>query len=734
MSTKRPAKRRHATSESPQIVEKGVSIPTREAILLALADSPTPYDEAELAAALNVAPEALDAFHRRLNAMARDGQVLRNRKGAILVADRLDLIGGRVIGHPDGHGFVDGDDGVEYVLAPREMNQVLHGDRVLVRPGRVDRRGRREAAIVEVLERAQRRIVGRFHRERGVAFVIASDRRITQDVVIEPEGTAGARPGQVVTVDLVGQPTKYVQPIGRIVEVLGQAADPGMEIEIALRKHHLPFEFSRAALRRAEQLPDSIRPADRAGRVDFTATPFVTIDGETARDFDDAVFCEPDGKGYRLLVAIADVSHYVRHRDPLDRDAHERGTSVYFPRRVIPMLPEKLSNGLCSLNPEVERLVLVCEMHVSRAGKIGPYKFCAGIIRSAARLTYTQVARALYGLETEGDSADTTHTTAGGKPQPPMPEPLLGHLRCLDEVFRALARARAQRGAIDFESTETELLFDDHGKIESIRALERNDAHRLIEECMLAANVCAAEYLATHEQGLLYRVHEGPTPEKLETVREYLGGFGLALGGGAKPQAREYARLIEAIRERPDRALLHTVLLRSLRQAVYSAANAGHFGLAYPAYTHFTSPIRRYPDLLVHRAIKAVIAGERYEPGDWSALGDHSSSTERRADEASRDVVQWLKCYFMKDRVNDEFTGLISGVTGFGIFVTLESMYVEGLVHIAELGNDYFRFDAARQELRGERTGRMFRLGSKVQVRVAHVDLDLARIDFRLVG
>lgn len=738
MSTKRLPLRRHANPDSTRTPESGLSIPAREEILRVLAETPVPREEAELAATMQVVPEALDAFHRRLNAMARDGQLLRNRKGAILVADKLDLIGGRVSGHPDGHGFVSGDDGVEYVLAPREMNQVLHGDRVLVRPGRVDRRGRREAAIVEVLERAQRRIVGRFHRERGVAFVIAADRRITQDVLIEPEGTAGARAGQVVTVDLVGQPTKYVQPIGRIVEVLGQATDPGMEIEIALRKHQLPFEFSRAAQRRAEQLPEAIRPSDRAGRVDFTATPFVTIDGETARDFDDAVFCEADGKGYRLLVAIADVSHYVRHRDPLDRDAHERGTSVYFPRRVIPMLPEKLSNGLCSLNPAVERLVLVCEMHVSRAGKIGSYKFCAGLIRSAARLTYTQVARALNGGTTAG--ADEPPDTPSGAPNttetsdPAVSAALLAPLQCLDEVFRALSRARAQRGALDFESTETELLFDRHGKIESIRAIERNDAHRLIEECMLAANVCAAEYLAEHEQGLLYRVHEGPTPEKLETLREYLGGFGLALGGGAKPQARDYARLIEAIRERPDRALLHTVLLRSLRQAVYSANNAGHFGLAYPAYTHFTSPIRRYPDLLVHRAIKAVMAGERYEPGEWAELGEHSSSTERRADEASRDVVQWLKCYYMKDRVNDEFDGLISGVTGFGIFITLESMYVEGLVHIAELGNDYFHFEAARFELRGERTGRVFRLGGRVKVRVAHVDLDLARIDFRLVS
>jgi ribonuclease R len=716
---KRRADKRLARTPSAraEALRDAVVIPSREDILTALSSARIPLEEADLADRMRVGEAAREAFRRRIGAMARDGQILRNRKGAILVADKLDLVAGRVLGHPDGHGFVAGEDGTDYVLAPREMHQVLHGDRVLMRPAGIDRRGRREGAIVEVLERAQRRIVGRLHRERGVWFVVASDRRISQDILLEPEGLGAAKAGQIVTVELTGQPTHHVQPIGRVVEVLGQATDPGMEIEIALRKHQLPFEFSRAALRRTERFADEVRAADRDGRVDLTGLPLVTIDGESARDFDDAVYCERDGRGYRLIVAIADVSHYVGHGDALDRDARERGTSVYFPRRVIPMLPEKLSNGLCSLNPAVERLALACQIAVSKAGRIGEFKFFPAVIRSAARLTYTQVAAALYG--------------AGGAPHD-IDAALLPHLRHLDEVFRSLQRSREHRGAIDFESIETELAFDEHGKIRSIAASMRNDAHRLIEECMLAANVCAAEFLERAEHPLLYRVHEGPTPEKLENVREFLKSFGLGLSGGEKPQAKDYARLIESIKGRPDLPLLQTVLLRSLQQAVYSPANEGHFGLAYPAYTHFTSPIRRYPDLLVHRAIKAVLAGARYEPGDWRALGDHCSTTERRADEASRDVEQWLKCYFMKDRVNEEFEGVISAVTGFGIFVTLESYFVEGLVHISELGNDYFHFDAAKHELRGERGRHAYRLAGRVRVRIAHVDLDLARIDFRL--
>ncbi len=691
-------------------------LPSREYILQVLEEEAVPVDERMLAKMLGIRKPELEGFARRLAAMERDGQLLRNRKGAILVAEKLDMVRGRVQAHPDGFGFVVPEDGGEDLfLSPAEMQQVLHGDRVIARPGALDRRGRREAAIVEVIERAHARIVGRLHRERGLMFVVAADRRISQDIMIEPDGAGEAREGQVVTAELVTQPGRHAPPIGRIVEVLGDYADPGMEIEIALRKHSLPFEFSAAAQKLAQKLPKAVRAIDSEGREDLRALPFVTIDGETAKDFDDAVYCEASAAGYKLWVAIADVGHYVRPGDALDVDARERGNSVYFPRRVIPMLPEKLSNGLCSLNPDEDRLVMVCEAAIAADGELGTYRFFAGVIRSRARLTYTQVAAALYERR-----PDVT------------PSALLPQLEILDRVFRALLAARAERGAIDFETIETELRFDDRGKIERIVAVVRNDAHRLIEECMLAANVCASDFLERRKQPALYRIHEGPTPEKLAALRAFLASFGLQLGGGEEPRAKDYAKLLASLKGRPDIQLLQTVMLRSLTQAVYSPNNVGHFGLAYEAYTHFTSPIRRYPDLLVHRAIKAALAGEGYQPGSWSELGAHCSRTERRADEATRDVVNWLKCYYMRDRINEAFDGTISAVTGFGIFVALDEVFVEGLVHISELGNDYFRFDAARHELRGERGGGRFRLGDRLSVKLVRVDLEQARLDFVL--
>jgi len=693
-------------------------LPSREYILQVLDEEGVPVDEKRLAKLLDITPGEREAFARRIAAMERDGQLLRNRKNQLLVAQKLDLVAGRVEGHPDGYGFVIPDDGGEDLfLSPAQMQQVMHGDRVMVRPGLADRRGRREATIVEVLERAQHRVVGRLMKERGIWFVVPADKRIAHDILIEPAGRANAKPGQIVTAELIVQPGRYAQPIARIVEVLGNFDDPGMEIEIALRKHDLPFEFSKEAQRQAAKLPDAVRKRDLEGRVDLRHLPFVTIDGETAKDFDDAVYCEQQGKGFRLYVAIADVSHYVRHGDALDRDARDRGNSVYFPRRVIPMLPEKLSNGLCSLNPDVDRLAMVCEVVVNARGDLGPYKFYPAVIRSKARLTYTRVAKLLYGLKADVE---------------PVPEALVPHLRALDGVFRALLHARGKRGAIDFETVETQIIFDERGKIARIEPVERNDAHRLIEECMLAANVCASDFLARHEHPALYRVHEGPTPEKLERTREFLKSFGLQLGGGDRPTAKHYAKLLESIKGRPDIQLLQTVLLRSLQQAVYSPDNEGHFGLAYEAYTHFTSPIRRYPDLLIHRAIKAVLRGERYSPGDWHELGAHCSMTERRADEATRDVVNWLKAYYMRDKVGEEFEGSISAVTSFGIFVALDDIYIEGLVHVSELGNDYFRFDQALQEMRGDRTGKVFRLADRVRVKVARVDLEQARIDFVL--
>jgi len=695
-------------------------IPSREFILDTLAGEGVPVDDPQLVKLLGITKDQYDALSKRVAAMERAGQVLRNRKGAILVAKKLDLIAGRVIGHPDGFGFVVPDDGgQDLYLSQKEMDGVLHGDRVMVREQGSDRRGRREASVVEVTERAQLRLVGRLHVEHKVLFVAASDRRVSQDILVPAADINGAVPGQVVVVELVSQPNRHTQPIGKIVEVLGGYTDPGMEIEIALRKHDLPHEFSAKAERQAARLPDTVQAGDVKGRVDLRELALVTIDGETAKDFDDAVFCEKDGKNFRLIVAIADVSHYVRQGDDLDVEARERGNSVYFPRRVIPMLPEKLSNGLCSLNPDVDRLAVVCDATVTAQGEVKGYRFYDAVFRSHARLTYTQVAAAL-----ENPAAVKTAPLKA----------LLPRLQALDALFRVLLLARSKRGAIDFETVETEIEFDAKGKIKRIFPVVRNDAHRLIEECMLAANVCASEFLKTHEHTALYRVHEGPTPEKLAALREFLKEFGLSLGGGEEPHAKDYAALLLKLKGRPDVQLLQTVLLRSLKQAQYSPENLGHFGLAYEAYTHFTSPIRRYPDLLVHRAIKAVVAGQQYKPGNWKELGALCSQTERRADEATRDVMNWLKCYFMQDRVNEEYDGTISAVTSFGIFVALDDVFVEGLVHVSELGSDYFKFDATKHLMLGERTGRRYRLGDRVRVKVVRVDMDSSRIEFNLAA
>lgn len=690
-------------------------LPSREFILQVLEEQGVPVSDQELIRLLEIEPEESDYFLRRLGAMERDAQIIRNRKNAICVVEKLDLVAGKVQGHPDGFGFLVPDTGGgDLFLSPAEMSRVLHGDRVLARPGGVGARGRREGAIVEVLERANQTVVGRFLLERGIGLVAPEDRRISQDILIEAGAKHDARPGQVVMAEIVEQPARHARPIGRIVEVLGEHGDPGMEIEIAVRKHRLPYLFSGEIDKLCARFAEGVMPRDLAGREDLRALPLVTIDGETAKDFDDAVYCERTRQGFKLWVAIADVSHYVQHGDSLDGEARSRGNSVYFPRRVIPMLPEVLSNGLCSLNPDVDRLCLACEMEVSAKGEIARYRFFPAVMRSHARLTYTVVAAAL-----EGEA-------------PGRLQKLLPHLRDLQAVFMAFSTARAKRGAIDFETIETQMQFDDRGKIESIVPVVRNDAHRLIEECMLAANVCASDLLSSREHPALYRIHEGPTPEKLVALREFLREFGLQLGGGDDPRAKDYARLLDSVKARPDAQLLQTVMLRSLRQAVYSPENLGHFGLAYEAYTHFTSPIRRYPDLLIHRAIKAVLRSERYDPGDWHALGRHCSETERRADDATRDVEAWLKCWYMQDRVGERFPGSVSGVAAFGIFVALDEVYVEGMVHVSELGADYFHFDAAKHQLLGERTSQRFRLADRVEVKLVRVDMEQSRLEFVL--
>jgi ribonuclease R len=750
-----PLRRRAATAPRSRARKRTTTTtndeqkPTCEAILRELADAGVPLAPAEVASRLGIGRKQQHLFDACVATLERDGKLLVNRKGALCIVAKLDLVTGTVQGHPDGYGFLVPDaGGDDLFLSPREMHKALHGDRVTAKQVGFDRRGRPEGEIVDVLERANREVVGRIHEERGIWFVEAENRRINQDLLIPPDARGTAQPGQVVVVEIVEPPSAHGEAVARVKEVLGSATDPGIEIEIALRKHALPFEWSGAAQRQADRLPAEVRPADRRGRTDLTDLPLVTIDGETAKDFDDAVYCAPDGRGFRLIVAIADVGHYVRDGDALDAEARERGTSVYFPRRVIPMLPEALSNELCSLKPDVDRLCMACDMKIDARGSIGSYAFYPAVMHSRARLTYTDV----HAWLTDPGTANGANARA-----------LLPHLARLHALYKVLFAARERRGAIDFDTVELALQFDANGKIVQIVPAPRNDAHRLIEECMLAANVCAANFLAEHEQPALYRVHEGPPPEKLAVLREFLAGSALTLTGGEQPTAMDYAALIDRIRERPDFALLQTVLLRSLSQAQYSPDNVGHFGLAYEAYAHFTSPIRRYPDLLVHRAIKAVLAGRHerrravprresapvggsaaaeaasvggafYSPKDmsWAELGVHCSMTERRADDASRDVLQWLKCHYMKEKVGETFSGTISGVASFGIFVTLDGLDIDGLVHVTELPRDYFHFDAVRHALVGERSGRTFQLAGRVMVKVARVDLERAKIDFTL--
>jgi ribonuclease R len=700
-------------------------IPSREFIMQLLEDQGVPLETSQIAQALGLHdPEQLDALTRRLRAMERDGQLMRNRRGGYGLISKLDLIPGRVIGHPDGFGFLVPDDGTsDLFLTAREMQAVFHGDRVLARVSGLDRRGRREGAVVEVLERNTDRVVGRYRVEGGVGFVVADNKRIVHEILIPAEQAYGASAGQIVTAQIIEHPTRYRQAIGRVIEILGDHMAPGMEIDVSIRAHSLPQEWSLLVEDEAAKLPPVVPEEAKQGRTDLRNIPLVTIDGDDSMDFDDAVYAEPRGKGWRLVVAIADVSHYVQPGSPLDAEARVRGNSVYFPGRVIPMLPEQLSNGLCSLNPNVDRLCMVCDMEVSATGVLGNYKFYPAVMRSAARLTYTKVAAMLV------DRDEALRNQYGE---------LVDHLEHLYALFHVLQEQRERRGAIDFDTTETRIVFGEGKKIESVVPVVRNDAHRLIEECMLLANVATADFLAKAKVPIVYRVHATPSEEKLTNLREFLRELGLSLGGGERPEARHYSELLRQIAGRADAHLIQTVLLRSMAQAVYAPDNLGHFGLAYEAYTHFTSPIRRYPDLLVHRAIRHVLSGKkpaafRYGHDDMVLLGEQCSMTERRADEATRDVVDWLKCEYMLDKVGEEFEGIITSVTGFGLFIELNDIYVEGLVHVTGLQNDYYHFDPAHHRLVGERTRRIYRLADKLKVRVARVDLDERKIDFELV-
>jgi ribonuclease R len=701
-------------------------IPSREFILSILKQNNVPLTRKAIAKLLDIkGEEQHEALRRRLRAMERDGQLLRNRKGAYGGVSKMNLIKGRVTGHPEGYGFLIPDEGGEDLfLGEREMRMVLHGDRALARVTGIDRRGRKEGAIVEVTQRANHHIVGRLIRDAGIHFLVPNNRRISQDILIPPEALIGAKDNQIVEVEITEQPNQHRSPLGRVVEILGDHLAPGMEIDIALRDFELPHIFSDEAVEQAENFGAQIPQDAIEGRLDLRDMPLVTIDGEDARDFDDAVYAEKlDNGNWRLWVAIADVSHYVRPGSPLDNEAEERGTSVYFPSQVIPMLPEALSNGLCSLNPEVERLCLVCEMEIDDSGKTVSHNFHQAVMYSKARLTYNKVAAILV----DGDAELKQQY-----------QHVLPALETMYELFNVMLKARDERGAIDFEMTETQFLFDENRKIKSIEPRERNDAHRLIEEFMIAANVSAANFLLAHKLPVLYRVHETPSEEKLTGLREFLGELGLFLGGGDDPEPRHYASLLATASKRPDGHLLQTVMLRSMKQAVYSPDNIGHFGLALESYAHFTSPIRRYPDLLVHRAIRHIISDRKaakwpYSHEDMVQLGEHCSMTSRRADEATRDVSDWLKCEYMRDRVGETHEGVISGVTGFGLFVELSDIYIEGLVHVTSLKNDYYQFDASGHRLTGERTRKVYRLGDSITVKVVRVDLDEKKIDLELV-
>ena len=708
-------------------------IPSREFILQTIRTHNAPMTKEEVFIALGITDETQqEAMRRRLRAMENDGQLVFTKRKCYALPEKLDLLKGMVIGHREGFGFLQVEGKKDDFFIPNvQMQKVMHGDYVLAQPNGFDRKGRPEVRIVRVLEANKKQIVGRFFIEQGIGYVMPDDSRITRDILIPDNARLGARMGQVVVVELHPRTAPFFQPIGKITEVLGDNMAKGMEVEIAIRKHDIPHSFPSAVEKQLKKWAEDVPEEAKRGRVDLRDLPLVTIDGEDARDFDDAVFCQKQGKGWKLWVAIADVSYYVRPKSALDTEAYNRGNSVYFPNRVVPMLPEKLSNGLCSLNPQVDRLCMVCEITLSAKGKMTDYRFYEAVMNSHARLTYNKVAKIL-----EKDTALCERYAS-----------LVPHLQELYEMYQALVKARRQRGAIEFETIESKFIFNALGRIERIEPVVRNDAHKIIEECMILANIASANFMEKHQEPALYRIHAVPGEEKLTAFRSFLAECGLSLSGGNKPTPMDYAQLLEQIKQRPDHELIQTMLLRSMSQAVYSADNIGHFGLALEEYAHFTSPIRRYPDLTLHRGIKYLLAkqkgskrkttdtgGYHYQLEEMDLFGAHCSSTERRADDATREVADWLKCEYMQDHVGEEFDGVISSVTGFGFFVRLNDLFIDGLVHISGLANDYYLFDMPKQRLIGENSGMIFRIGDAVKVRVEAVSLEQKQIDFSLIS
>ncbi len=710
-------------------------VPSREFILAHLAKRETPVSREELAQDLDITGEdQVEGLRRRLRAMERDGQLIFTRRQCYALPERLDLLRGTVIGHRDGFGFlrVEGRKDDLY-LSAEQMKMAIHGDVVLAQPLGADRKGRREARIVRVLVPKTSQIVGRYFTDAGSAFVVPDDSRLSFDILVPPESTGGARMGFVVVVELTQRPTRRTKAVGKVVEVLGDNMGTGMAVDIAVRTHDIPYTWPPEVESQVAMLKEDVPEEAKRGRVDLRPLPLMTIDGEDARDFDDAVFCETKrGGGWRLWVAIADVSYYVRPNTPLDNEARSRGTSVYFPSQVIPMLPEVLSNGLCSLNPQVDRLCMVCEMTVSAQGRLSSYKFYEAVMNSHARLTYTKVWQILQGNEELREQY----------------RPLVKPIQTLHEMYKTLDQARMQRGGISFETEEAKFIFNAERRIDRIEPVMRNDAHKLIEECMILANIAAARFVEKNEEPALYRVHDRPSDDHITALRSVLGELGLTLGGGARPEPKDYAEMMNVVAGRPDHEMLQTMLLRSMKQAIYDPENRGHFGLALQAYAHFTSPIRRYPDLSLHRAIKYLLAkrdgeaiGRTTASGGWHAemaemlqLGQQSSMSERRADEATRDVADWLKCDFMQDHVGGVFSGIIASVTGFGFFVRLNDLFIDGLVHVSTLDNDYYRYDNIGQRLIGESGGRVYRLGDVVEIKVEAVHMDERKIDFSLIS